>query len=142
VLTVKKLSVLVWIVLLSSCASMQYGNFTPSSQSNDVYLATDAASQLARVYPPARYTFRIGQKICDGFGTHLIQAMRTKGYGVIENMHARKQANFFYVVDETERNHLYRVSLYVQRESLSRMYAKTHGKLTPISPWSHKESCR
>lgn len=120
---------------------MQYGNFTVASQSNDVYLATDAVSQLARVYPPAKYTFRIGQKICDGFGTHLIQAMRKKGYGVIENTRAKKQANFFYVVDETERNHLYRVSLYVHHESLSRMYAKAHGKLTPISPWSHKESC-
>ncbi|NCT57180.1 MAG: conjugal transfer protein TrbH [Legionella sp.] len=138
----KKLSVLVFVVFLSSCTSMQYGNFTVASPSNDAYLATDAASQLARVYPPARYTFRISQKICDGFGRHLIQAMRTKGYGVIENTHARKQANFFYVVDETERDHLYRVSLYVHHESLSRMYAKTHGKLAPISPWSHKESCR
>ncbi|CZP19175.1 conjugal transfer protein TrbH [Legionella pneumophila] len=135
----KKLSVLLLTILLSSCASMRYGNFTESSQNKDIYLAKDAISQLTRVYPPARNTFCISQKICDGFGIKLIQEMRKKGYGVVENVYPRNKANFFYVVDETEPGRLYRVSLYIGPQTLSRVYAKTNGKLTPISPWSHKE---
>ena len=135
----KIVSVLLLATLLSSCASMRYGNFTHSSQPKDVYLAKDAISQLTRVYPPARNTFCISQKICDGFGINLIHEMRKKGYGVIEKVHPGQKANFFYVVDETERDHLYRVGLYIGSQSLSRMYAKTNGKLVPISPWSHKE---
>ncbi len=135
----KKLSVLLLAILLSSCANMRYGNFTPASEGKDLYLAQDAVSQLTHIYPPARNTFCIRQKICDAFGIQLIQEMRKKGYGVIENVHPRQKANFFYVVDVTERDHLYRVSLYVNSQTLSRMYAKTHGKLVPVSPWSHKE---
>lgn len=135
----KRLSVLLLTILLSSCASMRYGNFTHTSQSKDAYLAKDAVSQLTRVYPPARNTFCISQKIRDAFGIKLIQEMRKKGYGVLENVQPRQKANFFYVVDEAKPGCLYRVSLYIGSETLSRMYAKSNGKLTPASPWSHKE---
>lgn len=135
----KKLSILLLIVLLSSCASMRYGNFTNASTAKDAYLAKNAVSQLTRVYPPAQNTFCFRQKICDGFGRHLIQAMRQKGYGVIENVRPRQKANFFYVVDETEPGRMYRVSLYIGPQILSRAYVNTRGKLAPISPWSHKE---
>ncbi len=135
----KRLSVLLLTILLSSCASMRYGNFTQTSTAKDVYLAKDAVSQLTRVYPPARNTFCISQKICDGFGIKLIQELRKKGYGMVENLHPRQKANFFYVVDESEPGNFYRVSLYIGSETLSRMYAKSNVKLVPVSPWSHKE---
>ncbi|WP_133128612.1 conjugal transfer protein TrbH [Legionella nagasakiensis] len=135
----KKLSILLLALLLSSCASMRYGNFTDASQSKEVYLAKDAVSQLRRVYPPAQNTFCINQKICDGFGINLIQMMRQKGYGLIENVCRRQKANFFYVVDEIKPGCHYRVSLYIGSQTLSRVYAKTNNKLAPISPWSHKE---
>jgi hypothetical protein len=134
----KKLSVLLLAIFLSSCASTQYGNFMPTSQSKDIYLAKNATSQLTRIYPPAQYTFRISQKVNDGFGRNLIHEMRSKGYGVVENVQIR-QANFFYVVDEIRRAHLYRVSLYIGSQTLSRVYVKTNKKIAPISSWSHKE---
>jgi len=40
----KKLSVLLLAILLSSCASMRYGNFTPASEGKDLYLAQNAVS--------------------------------------------------------------------------------------------------
>lgn len=135
----KKLTVLLLAVLLSSCANMRYGNFAEVSPAKEVYLAKDAVSQLSRLYPPARNTFCIRQKVCDAFGIHLIQEMRKKGYGVVENVYQKQKANFFYVVDETEPGRLYRVSLFIGSQTLSRVYANTHGKLSPISPWSHKE---
>ncbi|MCC5791328.1 MAG: conjugal transfer protein TrbH [Legionellaceae bacterium] len=135
----KRISVLILTIFLSSCASMRYGNFTQASPSKDSYLAKDAVSQLTRVYPPARNTFCISQKVCDRFGINLIHEMRKKGYGIVENVCPRNKANFFYVVDETEPNRLYRVSIFVGAQVLSRAYAKTNGKLAPVSPWSHKE---
>ena len=135
----KRLSVLILIMLLSSCTSMRYGNFAHVPQSKEIYLAKDAVSQLTRVYPPAQNTFCISQKVCDLFGIHLIQEMRKKGYGVNENVWLRNKANFFYVIDETEPGRLYRVSLFIGSQSLSRAYAKRGSRLTPVSPWSHKE---
>lgn len=90
----RKLSVLLLAIVLSSCASMQYGNFTVASQSKDIYLAKDATSQLIRIYPPAQNTFYISQKVNDGFGINLTHEMRNKGYGVIENVQPRQKANF------------------------------------------------
>lgn len=135
----KKLIVLLLAMLLSSCASIRYGNFTPVSQDSDVYLAQDATSQLMHVYPPAQNTFCISQQVRDAFGINLIQGMRKKGYGVIENSFPKQKANFFYVVDEIKSSNLYRVSLYIGPQSLSRVYVKTNEKLLPISAWSHKE---
>ncbi|WP_133140667.1 conjugal transfer protein TrbH [Legionella genomosp. 1] len=135
----KELSVLLLAVLLSSCASMRYGNFTQLSQGRDAYLAADAATQLTRVYPPAQNTFCIGQRVTDGFGNTLVQGLRKKGYGVNENQCPKQKANFFYVLDELEPQNLYRVSLYVGIQTLSRLYAKNHEKILPVSAWTHKE---
>lgn len=135
----RKLSVLLLVIVLSSCASMQYGNFTVASQSKDIYLAKDAASQLTHIYPPAQNIFYISQKVSDGFGINLIHEMRNQGYGVIENVQPRQKANLFYVVDEVRKGSFYRVSLYIGSQTLSRVYVKTKEQIAPVSPWSHKE---
>ncbi|KTD03994.1 conjugal transfer TrbH protein [Legionella geestiana] len=135
----KKISLLLLIVLLSSCTTMRYGNFTAPSQGKDIYLAQDAVMQITRIYPPAQNTFRLNQKVTDGFGMNLIHEMRKKGYGVIENVQPRQNANFFYVVDELEPGQLYRVSLYINTQALSRLYESRKNQLTPVSAWSHKE---
>jgi hypothetical protein len=132
----KTLSILLLAIVLSSCASMQYGHFAVTSQSKDIYWAQDAASQLTHVYPPAQNTFYISQKVNDGFGINLIHEMRKKGYGVIEHVQPRQKANLFYVIDEVGKGSLYRVSLYVGSQTLSRVYVKTDKKIAPASPWS------
>ncbi|HAW6257072.1 TPA: conjugal transfer protein TrbH [Legionella pneumophila] len=134
----KELSVLLAAVLLSSCASMRYGNFTQMSQGKDAYLAADAAHQLTRVYPPAQNTFCIEQSVTDGFGLSLIQNLRKKGYGINENQCPKNKANFFYVLDELGPQS-YRVSLFVGIQTLSRVYAKSHENIIPVSAWTHKE---
>ncbi|CZO83228.1 MULTISPECIES: conjugal transfer protein TrbH [Legionella] len=135
----RKLSVLLLVTVLSSCASMQYGNFTVASQSKDIYLAKDAALQLTHIYPPAQNTFYISQKVSDGFGINLIHEMRNKGYGVIESVQPGQKANLFYVIDDVRKGSLYRVSLYVGSQTLSRVYVKTKEQIAPASPWSYKE---
>lgn len=102
-------------------------------------MANDAASQLTQVYPPAQNTFYISQKVSDGFGINLIHELRNKGYGVIESVQPRQKANLFYVVDEVRKGSLYRVSLYVGSQTLSRVYVKTKEQIAPASLWSIKE---
>lgn len=135
----KKLTLILLIVLLSSCTSMRYGNFTAPAEDRNVSLAQDSLQQLIRVYPPAQNTFCLNQKVTDGFGRSLIQEMRKKGYGVIENVQPRQKANFFYVVDEVEKKQLYRVSLYINDQALSRLYVSRKNQLVPVSAWAHKE---
>lgn len=135
----KKLSLILLMILLSSCTTMRYGNFTAQAEGRNVYLAQDAVQQLIRIYPPAQNTFCLNQKVTDGYGRSLIQEMRKKGYGVIENVQQKQKANFFYVVDEIELGQLYRVSLYINSQALSRLYDSNKNQLAPVSAWSHKE---
>ena len=129
----KKLSLILLMILLSSCTTMRYGNFTAPAEGQD------AVQQLIRIYPPAQNTFCLNQKVTDGFGRSLIQEMRKKGYGVIENVQPKQKANFFYVVDEIELGQLYRVSLYINSQALSRLYDSNKNQLASVSAWSHKE---
>lgn len=135
----KKICVLLIVAFLASCTNLHYGNFTNPSKRKDDYLAKNTVNQLARIYPPAKNTLCIRQRVTDGFGMSLVTHLRQRGYGVIENSCPRQQANFFYVLDEPQKHHLYRVSIYINRETLSRLYVKDHGKLSPFSPWSYKE---
>jgi hypothetical protein len=132
----KRLGFLLLIMMLSGCTGMRYGNFTETSQGKDMYLAKDAALQLSKIYPPAKNTFHISQKIHDGFGSYLTHELRMKGYGVMENA-LLKQANFFYVVDKI--GHFYRVSLYVHSHTLSRVYKRNGEKFLPVNAWSYRE---
>ena len=135
----KKLTILIITLLLSNCTTLRYGNFTPDQQSKDSYLAKDAVSQINRIYPAARNTFCLRQRVCDAFGIALLNGLRLKGYGVKENICPRNMANFFYVVDETIPHKVYRVSIYIGSQTLSRAYAVSSKTPTPITAWSFKE---
>ena len=136
----KKLISILVMVLLSSCSSMRYGNFTQISQDKDEVLAKDAVNRLAKVYVPARTTFTLSHKAHDGFGEKIIENLRKNGYGVVETASHQKPANFYYVVDESNKNEVYRVSLFVGDQVYSRAYLVKEDVLAPISAWSHKES--
>ncbi len=135
----KNITVLFIALLLSSCASMHYGNFTPVSQVQGATLAQNSANQLSRVFPPAQHTFCMGQKVRDGFGIQLVQSLRKKGYGVMERQCPKQNAHLLYVLDTLEPQRLYRVSLFVGMQSLSRVYAKNQESFFPVSAWTHKE---
>ncbi|MFO3582132.1 conjugal transfer protein TrbH [Legionella pneumophila serogroup 1] len=135
----KSLLLIALAVVLCSCASHRYGNFTQGVPGKETYLAQDAVSQMARVYPPAQHTLCLSQKVTDGFGRALIQGLRQKGYGVIETSCSKQKANFFYVLDELQTPNLYRITLFVNQQILSRLYLRTPKHFGPASPWTHKE---
>lgn len=135
----KKLLTILAVLLLSGCAGLRYGNFTPDAADKDHFLAGDAVSQITRIFPPARNTFCLRQKVCDGFGKALIQGLREKGYGIRENICSKNEANFYYVLDETEPHRIFRVSLYIGPQTLSRAYSVAGKNTFPVTPWSFKE---
>ena len=137
----KNIVLLVMVLILSGCAGMRYGNYTQISSSKDNFLVSDATNQIVKIYPAAKNTFRISQKVCDGFGLKLIEKLRRNGYGIVENVQYKNKANFFYVVDESTSAEklIYRVSVYIGKQSLSRAYAAKNGQLQPLTAWTHKE---
>lgn len=135
----KKTLLSIAVMLLTSCVSFQYGNFTNITPSVTDVMATDTVEQLTRNYPPAQNRFCFKQKITDHFGVKLVSLMRQKGYGIIEIASLCQQPSFYYVVDELKANHLYRVSVFVGPQSLSRAYWVQKGIVVPQSAWSYKE---
>jgi len=135
----KKLLLLLLPLCLCSCATIQYGNFTCIDTAKDTVIVKDAVKQVRRVKVPARTTFHIYQSTKDSFGTQLVQALRKQGFGVQENIRPKRASNFAYVLDKISTQNLYRLSLVLGSQKLSRVYLIRHGKVMPLGQWSHKE---
>lgn len=150
--------VLLCAVGLAGCATAPppYGNFireAPEGYGRTV--AEDAVRQLTVVYPPANTRFDLQQPIPDPFGTWLTQSLRAKGYAVQEGaadpvaqgrathgeggMAVGAPAVFLlrYVFDRAA--DLYRVTLLVGDQSLTRAYLAQNGAIHPAGAWVRKE---
>ncbi|MFJ4157231.1 conjugal transfer protein TrbH [Pseudomonas sp. NPDC089752] len=144
-----------WIALfaslaLSACASGPYGNFAErSSPAINQQLAAASVRQLAVVHPPASTHLRINQEASDGYGLSLVKTLRASGFSVQEfdpkaqpaPAPAGKVAPLAvnYIVDAPKDSELFRVTLLVGRESLSRVYAVQNGRLLAAGAWVRKE---
>lgn len=124
---------------LCSCASMQYGNLTDTNAQKDEYLAQDSIKRISKLKVPARTTLKVYQKSDSVFGHKLVELLRQHGYGVQENLKSDKKSNFHYVVDKLDGDNDIRVSLFMDTESISRVYQIKDGDINPVSAWSHKE---
>ena len=150
--------VLLCAVGLSGCATAPppYGNFireAPEGYGRTV--AEDAVRQLAVVYPPANTRFDLQQPTPDPFGTWLTQSLRAKGYVLQEGAAppgaqgrtARGEGGMAagapailplrYVFDQAA--DLYRVTLLVGDQSLTRAYLAHNGTVHPAGAWVRKE---
>ncbi|SDO53488.1 Conjugal transfer protein TrbH [Pseudomonas jinjuensis] len=145
-----------WIALfvcawLAACANSPYGNFAEhSTPAINQQMASATARQLATLYPPASTRLQMGQEATDGYGIALVRSLRASGYSVREfNPQARaadKPANTTaspllvnYIVDAPMDSNLYRITLLVGRESLSRAYAVQNDRLQAAGVWVRKE---
>ena len=146
------------MVGLAGCAttgqSTTYGNFTQSVPAAlNQTMADDAAKQLVAVYPPASTQLDLQHATQDAFGVALVELLRIKGYAVSEfkpaaqvtaatavtNEPANSNKPLRYIVDQAESN-LYRVTLLVGNQSLTRAYATAqNGTLYPAGAWLRKE---
>jgi type IV secretion system protein TrbH len=162
------LSLMSLISLLSGCvATPYYGNYveTDSTTYNQV-IAGDVVGQMVQLYPPANTKFNLQHSSEDAFGAALIQNLRVSGYAVQENKPSKLYTNsphqiniksdankrpvrnkvtvkpeagttLAYILDET--SDVYRLSVMVDDQILTRAYRPYKESIYPAGSWVRKE---
>lgn len=158
---------LVAALTLAGCATTApYGNFIPPAVAVDPQpLAAEASRQLAALWPPARTRFELQQATPDAFGAALVGELRAAGYAVLEASPtaasaagatdeaqdaapADPAAGFMptpvarplgYVLDHDAGSGLYRLTLRVGSQSLTRAYREQDRSLVAAGYWVRKE---
>jgi hypothetical protein len=132
----------------TSTAPAGYGSFvTSTSPANDKVVVDDVVKRLVTAYPPASTRLNLRQSATDPFGLVLVASMRTKGYALGEYQAAataptRASADaytFAYVFDQPAGTGLYRVTLLINNQALSRVYETKDGTIVPAGYWARKE---
>lgn len=164
-MTMKRLALVVLLALaLGGCATTSpYGNFVqPPVTVDQQQLAGDAARQLAALWPPAKTRFELQQPTPDEFGAGLVSNLRAGGYAVLE--YAPPKASWTaaapdqkagepvavvtpttaalplrYVLDHDADTGLFRLTLLVGSQSITRPYLAQNHALVPAGYWVRKE---
>ncbi|MCK0509590.1 conjugal transfer protein TrbH [Aromatoleum buckelii] len=150
---------------LGGCATTTpYGNFIqPSVTADQQQLAGDAAKQLVALWPPAKTQFELQQPTPDEFGAALVSNLRAAGYAVLEYALERTSSAdnaapdqtageplavappttaalaLRYVLDHDAGSGLYRLTLLVGSQSITRPYLEQNRTLIPAGYWARKE---
>ncbi|HYQ92666.1 MAG TPA: conjugal transfer protein TrbH [Candidatus Competibacteraceae bacterium] len=138
---------------LASCATAPYGNFAAAPAAYDQKMAADTVRQLTALYPPAHTRFAIKQPAKDAYGLSLIEALRVHGYALFEPGEGRSSQpmstsmdnnpssglDLHYAVDKQSDINLYRVTVTVGQQSLSRAYIAQNDTVYPAGSWVRKE---
>jgi hypothetical protein len=150
----RKLATLVLAAGLAGCAVLHqtapatYGSFAPNaSPADDKKVVEDTVQKLVTLYPPALTRFSLRHPASDPFGTALVTSLRAKGYalqeykaasrsGTVDKASSRKLS---YVFDQLAGTDLYRVTLTIDDQSLSRVYRTKDGNVAAAGYWMRKE---
>ncbi|MBK7024112.1 MAG: conjugal transfer protein TrbH [Sulfuritalea sp.] len=133
------------VMALAGCASTApYGNFATEPPAGlEERIAADTVKQLVALYPPARTRFHLGQPTPDAYGSALVEALRAKGYALVEVKEAAPATapglSLHYVLDAVASPNLYRVTVMVGQKSLSRAYLAQNDRVAPAGAWVRKE---
>ena len=146
-----KLALVLLLASLAGCAAgpkpVTNGNFAKASPAVDKKVADDAVKKLAGLYPPAITRFDMQHAAADSFGTSLVATLRAQGYALLEPKSAprsgadHKTGNrmLSYVFDQPSGTDLYRITLTIGDQSLSRVYLAKDGSVAPAGYWVRKE---
>lgn len=135
------------MLVLTGCATpAPYGNFAGNPATVDQAIARDAVRQLVALYPPAKTRLALQQPIPDPFGAALVAGLRQQGYALLEfhpqahkaTPNAEPARAFRYVLDAAGRANLYRLTLWVGMQSLSRAYQIQDDTGVPAGYWVRK----
>ncbi|MEO8626812.1 MAG: conjugal transfer protein TrbH [Betaproteobacteria bacterium] len=148
---------------LTGCATLPtptpYGNFADARVEFTAKIAADTVKQLVMLYPPASTQLSLRQATPDAFGTSLVSGLRGTGYGLAESKledgaprtrptSPSKQAGatvaqqptgleLRYILDQQAS--LYRVTVMVGNQSLTRAYVEQNNALLPAGSWVRRE---
>jgi len=139
-------------LLLAGCTTnspLHYGNYlNPSAVAYNKEIAEDSVKKLVALYPPATTRIDIKQATADDFGGKLVELLRVKGYAILEynpatDAQSKNSANspidLKYIVDQVPSMSIYRATLLINEQPLSRVYTAHNGILQPAGAWARKE---
>jgi hypothetical protein len=142
------------VLVLTGCATTPQaapqGNFLPDNI-DQAKLASEAVRQLVVLYAPARTRLALQHAATDKFGMALIKGLRDSGYAVqefapgAERKHDAAPAKegdalpLRYVADPVGSTSLYRITVAVGGQSLTRLYTARDGAVLPAGTWVRKE---
>lgn len=151
-------------LLMAGCATPAthvpgpYGNFVANAPAqHETQLAADAARQLQRLYPPAMTRLSLRHASDDRFGQQLVERLRTQGYAVQQPATKLGTATstgstqavapstdaagipFSYVLDAVTSPKLYRVTLMLGSQTLTRAYSLQSDTVHAAGAWVRKE---
>jgi len=153
--------ILVLLFVLSGCATTQYGNHVQNnSPTHNKVMAGDAAHQLLQLYPPASTRFNMRHAFDDSFGVAFLEYLRSGGYAVQEHKQqsnlietdvdvdvdvdvdtdadqGNKHIELAYILDES--SEIYRLSLLVDEQKLTRAYAPHEDTIYAAGHWLRME---
>ena len=160
----RRLAVVLGIgLLLAGCVSpAPYGYLVSGTVPPQMpeRLAQDTVTRMEALYPAAHTRLALTHPATDPYGLALIEALRRKGYGVMESrvntrMNPSTRADmpvavqpaashevglpFGYVVDGPFESRLYRVTVFIGSQSLSRVYRMDQQVLAQAGAWVRKE---
>ncbi|MFL6633912.1 MAG: conjugal transfer protein TrbH [Massilia sp.] len=147
----RKIALLALLAFLAGCAAAPkpagYGSFVTASDAIDMKMVDDTVKKLVTLYPPANTRFEVQHSATDPFGTSLVATLREQGYALQEHMSAStpdaddkgKSLTLAYVFDKPTGTDLYRVTLTIDTQNLSRVYLAKDGSVAPAGYWVRKE---
>ncbi|HMS86594.1 MAG TPA: hypothetical protein PKD12_23445 [Nitrospira sp.] len=160
----RRLSVVLGIgLLLAGCVSPSpYGYLVSGTVPPQMpeRLAQDTVTRMEDLYPPAHTRLALTHPATDPYGLALIEALRRKGYGVMESrvttrmnpstrddmpvavqpaVSHKEGLPFGYVIDGPFEPRLYRVTVFVGSQSLSRVYRMDQQVFAQAGAWVRKE---
>lgn len=144
-MALKSLGILLLICHLLGCATVQQRGVTPNHSTLNKAIAQDTVNRLVPLYPPARTRFYIRQPIKDPYGLVLIELLRQRGYSIHESSNpvtpsaGSNSLTLYYIVDELIKGSLYRATIIVGTNTLSRAYKIKNSSMIPLGFWVRKE---
>ena len=160
----QRLALMLWIgCLLAGCVSpAPYGYLVKEAVPPPLLerLAQDTVTRMEALYPPAHTRLALTHPATDPYGRALIETLRQKGYGVLESrvnvrttpstradMHTPIEPvvphdegiPLRYVVDGPFEPHLYRLTVFIGNQSLSRVYRLDQHVIAQAGAWVRKE---
>ncbi len=152
----QRLLLAVCSALLVACSSVSHkresatvtGNIP--SAAHQKKMASDVATKLTALYPPARSKLTLKRAPADAFGISLLNALRREGYAISESDALSTKAaaarpanagefNLSYVVDQPLDTGLTRITVFLNAQSLTRLYEVNERGVAPAGYWIRKE---
>ena len=141
-----RLTIMMLILLLAGCATKTepIENYVHTvSTAGQELIAHDAVKKLVKIYPPAKTRLDL-QQPHDAFGLLLVRDLRLEGYAIKELVPEEKPDAasegllLRYVLDRADTS-LFRLTLTIGSQSVSRPYQEENGTIKPAGLWIHRE---